>query len=133
MVKINYVDADGKAIELEVTEEVANLIITSEREEANLERKERYHCSTSLDDALYEGEWFADNRTPDYYFNLKEEEEHVNQFMNLLTETQRRRLQLKMDDPTLSFEAMAKIEGVGVSKIFKSFEQIRKKYRLFAN
>lgn len=131
MVKINYQFADGHTEEIEVTEEVAEFLNASQKEEHALEERERYHTGIYLDAGEYEGMWYADKRTPDYFYNLSEEEERVNEFMETLTEVQRRRLQIKLDNPEYPLSKIAELEHICVSKIYKTFEQIKKKFQLF--
>ena len=133
MVKIKYLDADGKEIELEVEEDFANFYNATIKEERNLEDRERYHTAVYLDAAVYEGDWFADNRTPDYYLDLKEQQERIDAFLNILTDTQRRRLELKMDNPKLSFRDLAKLENTNPNAIVDTFKQIQKKCMTFFN
>ena len=131
MVKINYVFADGHSEEIEVSEEVAEYLTVSDREFNNLQRKERYHVTTSKDNAKYEGEWFADNRTPVFHLNIKEEQEHVSAFLNILTDNQREKLEYKLDNPEASLRDIASHFGVSLSTIRDVFDAIRKKYFTF--
>lgn len=110
------------------------------RADQALEAKEKYKAPTSLDDLEYEGDAFKDNRTPVYYLNLEEEQEDVvekaikcGDFINILTPVQQRRLQYKLDDPSISLREIARREGTRLSKIQKTFEQIKKKYLVFAS
>ena len=131
MVKINYQFADGHTEEIEVTEEVAEFIVASNKEEHALEERERYHTGIYLDASEYEGEWFADNDTPEYFYNLLEEEERVEAFISSLEEHEQRRLRLKMDEPSLSYTKIAAIEGVNESSIRRCFARIAEKYKNF--
>ncbi len=131
MVKIDYKFADGHVETIEVTEEVAEFITASNREEHALEEKERYHTDIYLDAGEYEGLWFADNNTPDYFFNLKEEQERVDAFIETLEEHEQRRLRLKMDEPSLSYCQIAAIEGVNESSIRRCFQRIAIKFNNF--
>ena len=131
MVKIDYKFADGHVETIEVTEEVAEFIVASNREEHALEERERYHTGVYLDAGEYEGMWFADNHTPDYFYNLLEEEERVEEFISTLEEHEQRRLRLKMDEPSLSYTKIAAIEGVNESSIRRTFEHIAIKFKNF--
>lgn len=131
MIKINYVFADGHSEEVEVSEEVAEFLAVSYREEENLARKERYHQPTSLDDAKFEGEWFADNETPVFYLNIQEEHEHVSAFFNILTDNQREKLEYKIAHPEASLRDIANHFGVALSSIRDTFNYIKKKYLTF--
>ena len=131
MVKIDYKFADGHVETIEVTEEVAEFIVASNREEHALEERERYHTGIYLDAGEYEGMWYADNHTPDYFYNLLEEEERVEEFISTLEEHEQRRLRLKMDEPSLSYTKIAAIEGVNESSIRRTFERIAIKFKNF--
>lgn len=114
------------------SEEWFLLFVDDVRNEHSASRKEHNHADFSIDDCLFEGDVFADNATPDYYFNLDEEENEIDSFLLTLTDVQRRRLRLKMDNPRLSFQKMADIENISKTAIAKSFIQIREKYLQFA-
>ena len=101
------------------------------RRSENLERKERYHTEYSIDDCIYEGSLFADNETPAYLLNLKEEEKRIDSFMTTLTDVQRRRLQMKMDNPDLSLRKLSASENVSKNAFAKTFNQIKSKYMSF--
>ena len=131
MVKIDYKFADGHVESIEVTEEVAEFISASNREEHALEERERYHTDIYLDAGEYEGSWYADNETPAYFYNLLEEEERVEAFISSLEEHEQRRLRLKMDEPSLSYTKIADMEGVNESSIRRCFTRILEKYNNF--
>ena len=102
-----------------------------EREEQSYERKMRRWCPIKLDEAEYEGEWFADNNTPEKAYELEESQRRVDEFKKLLTPTQLRRLELKEDNPGISLREIARIEGTQLKAIEDTFEQIKKKYKKF--
>lgn len=106
--------------------------INDVRKEQNASRKERNHSEYSIEDCLYEGMDFADDETPDYYLNNVEEENAIESFLLTLTDVQKRRLQLKVDNPKLSFQKIADIEGVSKTGIAKSFLQIKERYLRFS-
>lgn len=124
----------------ELGEEWFNYCLNQIKEEDAEDHKVAYHCPVSTDELEYEGDIFADNRTPDYYINLKEEKEEsvkkaieAEEFLNILTETQRRRLEYKINNPKISLREIARLEGVGLSKIQKTFLAIKQKYLAFSN
>lgn len=127
--KIIYKFIDGTISEVEVEENVGQAIIASRREEENYERKMRYHCPISIDKIEYEGLEFADPDTPMSILEREIAEEQrraLNDYvMNCLTETQRRRVQMKADGLTL--EEIAKIEGVSFQSIDESIKAAQKK------
>ena len=131
--KIKYRFEDGTKAEVEVDEELGLIIEEDERKYQNYERKCRYWCTVKLDDAVYEGEWFADHNTPAKAYELAEEERRVAEFKKLLTPTQLRRLEIRELDPSISFKEIAEMEGTNVRAVWETFEQIRKKHKLVFN
>lgn len=101
------------------------------RLEQNLAKRERYHTEYSIDDCVFEGSLFADNDTPAYLLNLKEEEQLIASFMSTLTDVQRRRLQMKIDNPGLSLRKLSASENVSKNAFAKTFNQIKSKYTSF--
>ena len=97
----------------------------------NLDRKERYHIDIHLDALFYEGDFFTDGTNPSSDLNRLEEDKNINAFMATLTEVERRRLEVKLDNPKISFEKMGKTENVSRAAIFKTFTSIRSKYNAF--
>jgi len=97
------------------------------------DRKYRKHVAISLEDADYEGEWFADNEEvpANVFVNIKEEEERVREFADTLSETNKRRFFIKYDDPSLSLQDIADLEGTSKVAIFKSFQSIKEQYLKF--
>ena len=131
--KIKLKDNDGRVIqEVEVDDAFGEWYIEEERKQENAERRHRYWVTVSLDSLEYEGEWFADpSPSPAEVCEREEEQRRVDEVMSTLTEVQRRRLQMKMDDPDCNLNDIAKKEGVAFKQIKKTFDQIRKKYEKF--
>lgn len=127
--KINYKFADGTTSEVEVDEELGAFITASRREEANYNRKTRYHC-VSLDFFDFEGEAFKDKHSsPDEVSADELSQQRVEEFLNTLTDIQRRRLEMRLDG--LSFAEIARREGTYRSAIHACFEDIRKRAEKF--
>lgn len=127
--KIKYKFADGTTSEVEVDEELGAFITASRKEEANYNRKTRYHC-VSLDFFDFEGEAFADEHSsPDELSADELSQQKVEEFLNTLTDTQRRRLEMRMDGLTIS--EIAKREGTYRWAIQECFEQLKKKAKKF--
>ena len=120
--KINYKNADGVEIEVEVSEEVGIFIIDSDRMQSNADRKERAHCF-SLDAIDFEGNEYG---MEDDYGEPTDEQLRVREALSRLTETQRRRLQMVADG--LTYREIALIEGVDYRVIGKSIAAARKKF-----
>lgn len=85
--KINYKDADGKIIELEVSDEVGTFYLESVKvEKKNMRRETRPDRHTSLESFTYEDRRFFDDRT-DLLADLISSET-VSRAMSHLTERQ---------------------------------------------
>ena len=111
--------------------EYFNILLDEIKEEHALEERERYHTGIYLDAGEYEGEWFADNNTPNMFINLVEAEEAAEAFISSLEEHEQRRLRLKLDDPSLPYTKIASVEGVNESSIRRCFKRIEEKYKNF--
>ena len=98
----------------------------------NAMRKNRYHC-LSLEAFEYEGEYFASYDTPDNFINAEEEQNVMDTFLNLLTETERKYLDYKLNNVDISLREIARQTNRSQTAIHKTFVRIRKKYLLFAN
>ena len=107
---IKLKDNDGRVIqEVEVDDAFGEWYVEEERKQENAERKQRYWVTVSLDSLEYEGEWFADpTQNPEELYEREQEQRRVDEFMSTLTEVQRRRLQIKMDEPHLSYREIAR-------------------------
>jgi hypothetical protein len=68
---INYRLEDGSTVLVEVTEETAAYILENDREMANADRKERYHCPYHIEAMQYEGDSLAYRLTPEEVFVRK--------------------------------------------------------------
>lgn len=126
--KIKYKFANGEVKYVEVNDEVGAEILKSRRIEENGDRKERYHCY-SIAGLDYEGDEFADKDTPESLLLNKEEEGVLQEFMETLTEVQKRRLQLRIEGLTLT--DIAREEGVEFNPVKRTFLQISKKFQIF--
>ena len=90
--------------------------------------------NASLEGFDYEGEIFADHDTPVSYINLKEDEANsfdIMKFYELLTETQKRRLSYRIENPKISYRDIAKKEGTSAMAICKTFKEIKKTFENF--
>jgi len=61
---IKYKFADGSVKRVEVSDEIGSFIKESRRLEANLSRKERYHCD-SIEGSLFEGRELSTSKPPE--------------------------------------------------------------------
>ena len=121
--KINYTFNNGENSEVEVNEELGAVILESRRKEENMERNRRRRCY-SLDDVDFEGDDFADERTPESLFMEQLDNEHIKETLDKLSETQRRRLLMYAEG--MSIEEIARVEGVYHTSISRSIEAARK-------
>ena len=121
--KINYTFNNGENSEVEVNEEIGAVILESRRKEENMERNRRRRCY-SLDDVDFEGEDFADDRTPESLLIEQLDNEHIKETLDKLSETQRRRLLMYAEG--MSIEDIARVEGVYHTSISRSIEAARK-------
>ena len=89
--KIKYTFDNGENSEVEVNEEIGAVILESRRKEENMERNRRRRCY-SLDDVDFEGDDFADDRTPESLFMEQLDNEHIKETLDKLSDLHRRRL-----------------------------------------
>ena len=121
--KIYYTFNNGENSEVEVNEEIGAVILESRRKEENMERNRRRRCY-SLDDVDFEGDDFADERTPESLFMEQLDNEHIKETLDKLSETQRRRLLMYAEG--MSIEDIARVEEVYHTSISRSIEAARK-------
>ena len=121
--KIYYTFNNGENSEVEVNEDIGAVILKSRRKEENMERNRRRRCY-SLDDVDFEGNDFADDRTPESLFMEQLDNEHIKETLDKLSETQRRRLLMYAEG--MSIEDIARVEGVYHTSISRSIEAARK-------
>ena len=124
---INYRLEDGSTVLVEVTEETASYILENDREMANADRKERYHCPYHIEAMEYEGDSLAYRLTPEEIFVRKEEQEHISDTLSCLTDVQLRRLTMKSDGMTI--REIAAVEGTTVNAVRESLEAAKKKFK----
>ena len=123
--KINYTFNNGENSEVEVNEEIGAVILESRRKEENMERNRRRRCY-SLDDVDFEGEDFADDRTPESLFMEQVDNEHIKETLDKLSETQRRRLLMLASG--MSIREIARAEGVEFGPVYRSIEAAKKTF-----
>ena len=124
---INYRLEDGSTVLVEVTEETAAYILDNDREMANADRKERYHCPYHIEAMQYEGDSLAYRLTPEEVFARKEKQRHINDTLSCLTDVQLRRLTMKADGMTL--REIAAVEDTTVNAVRESLEAAKKKFK----
>lgn len=122
---INYKDADGKIIELEVSDEVGTFYLSSVEEEKKNERREtRRH--TSLESFTYEDKRFFDDGT-DLLADLIASET-VSRAMSHLTERQQYLIR-KTCLEGWKYTELAALEGVDESAIRHAVNRAKKKLK----
>ena len=123
--KINYTFNNGENSGVEVSEELGAVILESRKKEDNMERNRRRRCY-SLNCMDFEGEDFADERTPESIFMEQIDNEHILETLDKLSETQRRRLLMYASG--MSLHDIARAEGTSFYAIHVSIEAARKKF-----
>ena len=123
--KINYHFNNGENSEVEVSEELGAVILESRKKEENMERNRRRRCY-SLNCMDFEGEDFADERTPESIFMEQIDNEHILETLDKLSETQKRRLLMLASG--MSLHDIARAEGTSFYAIHVSIEAARKKF-----
>ena len=122
---INYIDADGRIIELEVTEEVGNFYITDIETEKRTERREtRRH--TPLSDFQYEDKDYFDSGIDisREYVEL----DAIKRTMNKLT-ARERFLILSIFHDGRTYSDISKREGKYPSTIMRETNKAAEKFR----
>ena len=122
---INYHFNNGENSEVEVNEELGAVILESRKKEENMERNRRRRCY-SLNCMDFEGEDFADERTPESIFMEQIDNEHILETLDKLSETQKRRLLMLASG--MSLHDIARAEGTSFYAIHVSIEAARKKF-----
>ena len=125
--KLKYESVTGYVEEVEISAEIGAYITADRREEENANRRHRYHAAYSLDGAVYEGDDFATDDTPESACIRDYENEQLYAALDTLTDTQRRRLEMFADG--LTFREIARREGVSHKQVSKSIEQARTKIK----
>ena len=124
--KINYTFNNGENSEVEVNEEIGAVILESRRKEENMERNRRRRCY-SLDDVDFEGEDFADDRTPESLLIEQIDNEHIKETLDKLSETQRRGLLMLASG--MSISDIARQENRDFRTVYDSLEAAKRKFQ----
>ena len=93
----------------------------------NAERREAYHTLYHLETLDYEGNSIAYFDTPEHIVIRKEEAEHIQSTLTLLTETKRRRLWMLSENMTLC--EIAAVEGASAGAVKESLDAAKKKFQ----
>ena len=125
-IKYDYT-ADGNPIMVEVTEELAEYLTEDERLTRNAERRERYHCPYHIEALDYEGAEYCYHETPETIVLRKERDSALWAAMNVLSETQFRRLILHSEGMTC--RDIATLEGKDFSSVAESIKAAKKKVK----
>ena len=127
MARYRYEFATGTE-EIEISGEWADVLLELDKsEEANCKKETRRHIS--LDAIDFEGEEFAAAADAEAILLEKETEKEVTEMLSSLTETQKRRAEMRLEGMT--YREIARLEGVNVKAIEKSILAGRKKFSLF--
>lgn len=111
--------------------EIQEIIKEFERKEASQERKIRRWVKVSIEHMDYEGNWVKDEVTPATIYEEKESQRRVDEFKKTLTPTQLRRLEMRIEDPTISYREIARIENTDIKTIRECFKAIENKFKNF--
>lgn len=122
---ILYELTNGTMVICEATPESILGILEYDRKAANSERRERYHVPYSIDAMDFEGIEFADPETPEGIIIERETASRINKELTVLTATQLRRVQMRLDGKTV--REIAEEEGTSVNAVEESLLQARKK------
>ena len=76
---------------------------------------------------------FVNDYGPKKEYLEKEEQKEIDGFLKLLTPTQKRRLIIRMEHPSVSLREIARLEEVDYKSIEECFEAIKNKYKKFLN
>lgn len=126
--KIRYKFINGEKTEVEVDEAIGLTILESRKEELNQNRRERHHCY-SLDAIDFEGESYTDGTSPESELLSRIHNAELEEAINSLTETQKKRLELYLSG--YSMRQIAEIQGIAFRSVADSFDLIRKKFKKF--
>lgn len=126
--KVSYEFADGTTSEVEVSDELGSMIISSRTAEESSDRKERRHC-WSLDAILYEGTEYGIDDDPAEKLKQDELHQRVNSAFSRLTEIQQRRILMLAGG--LSEREIARREGKDFKTVHESIEAARKRFKKF--
>ncbi len=115
----------------EVLDEVIAFMDRNCREIWAKDKYEHRHTPFSTDALVYEGRDYAD--TPKtVYIGYEDDETVIDRYLFVLTETQRRRVQMRMNG--LSFKAIADIEGTDSSSVRESvYAALKRLHKIFPN
>ncbi|MSR94056.1 sigma-70 family RNA polymerase sigma factor [Clostridiaceae bacterium 68-1-5] len=132
--KIHYNDPYGSPFELiipdgepEALKEIIEYLNENARLIRNAERREAYHTLYHLEALDYEGNSIAYLDTPEHIVIRKEEAEHIQSTLTLLTETKQRRLWMLSENMTLC--EIAAVEGASAGAVKESLDAAKKKFQ----
>ncbi len=123
--KIKYTFINGDVLEVEAEDDFAAYILMDRVREDSADRKERRH-TYKFEAMDYEDERFASQwGNPEQMVIDHEEYEALSEVLERLTDTQKRRLILRLSG--ISYQEIAGQERVNVKSVYQSIEGIRVK------
>lgn len=129
---IKYKFADGTSSEVDVSDDIGNIIIATQKEEDNLSHKEHSHC-LSIEGFLYEGIELSTGETIETFLKKEYDRERLRKRINAafdkLSEKQYRRLMMRIDG--LKLREIAEIEQVRINAVRKSISSAEKIFKKF--
>lgn len=126
---IRYEFVNGEFTDVEVSNELAQTIRESRREEHNLNERNRYHTAFSLDAGEYEAANLVCDKKPEDILLDLENNQHLLECMARLSKIQRERLLMLADGMTIT--EIACLQGVDRTSVKESIEAARKKSKSF--
>lgn len=132
--KVRYNDPYESPFELiipdgepEALKEIIEYLNENARLIRNAECREAYHTLYHLEALDYEGNSIAYLDTPEHIVIRKEEAEHIQSTLTLLTETKQRRLWMLSENMTLC--EIAAVEGASAGAVKESLDAAKKKFQ----
>ena len=124
---IKYKFVTEETIEVEVSDEIASIVLDSRKAEHAGNEKQRYHTAFSLNDAVYEGNIFSSGDELAERLIRQESNERCREILAHLTPLQRRRVELLMSGKTVA--DIARTENVAYNTVKESIEAAREKLK----
>lgn len=125
-----YTTADGKEVEVEVTEAIANLLADFQREDENYWRKMRRHNELSLDALSEDTEFEPVDQTADVEANYAEQEKNIEltTAINKLSKKDRELIET-VYFKEVSAKDYAEKNGISFQAVYKRLIKIYEKLR----
>ena len=131
--KVTYRFANGEISEVEVSEEIGEVIMSSRRKEHADDERQRYHTERYLDGCDFLSDEITDGvSVEDEIIGRMEENIKKQRFWEIfeqLTPKQMRRVSMRASG--LTIQEIAKVEGCNYRAVHDSLELVKKKFEIF--